>query len=216
MQTADFNHNDFSDQAEADKGLLTRFYLNPVQDPTASDEKGYPVIVEREYIEIRVAGERSAGVNRRATEGDKARFSRAYAAFKSRITEPESGTLLSEFPLITRAMAEQLAFINIKTVEQLASVSDGNIGNQMGGYAMREKAQKWLAARELVKDSEEKAALLDTIKTLQEQMAGLLAANSKVRVNASPSKEQESDAAVEGEGAEEGEAPIHRRGRNNR
>jgi hypothetical protein len=65
-------------------------------------------------------------------------------AFEKRVEPPTEGMPLSEWPQITRTQAEELSFMNAKTVEQLASMKDSNLGAIMGGYALREKAQKWL------------------------------------------------------------------------
>ena len=145
MQTAEYNHEDFqqNNQNEADKTLLVKFYLKSVPDTAESAEKGRPMFRELEYIDIKVPGQRD-GVARPATARDKGRFPQHYQAFKNRMEMPVSGTPLSEWSAVSRSMAEQLSFQNVKTVEQLADLNDSNMGFMPGLQTFKQKAKDWL------------------------------------------------------------------------
>lgn len=145
MQVAEFNHEDFevSQQAKQDEALLVKFYTKSVQDTARSASEGRPVFKDVEYVDIRIPGSRD-GAARPATVRDKARFPRHYQAFQQRIELPEEGTPLLEWPPMSRSMAEEMAFFNIKTVEQLANVSDGVAGQYMGAAVYKQKAIAWL------------------------------------------------------------------------
>lgn len=147
MQTAEYNHEDFSasKQDEADKTLLVKFYLKSVEDKAASIQEGRPIFREREYVDIKVPGQRD-GVARPASPADKARFPRHYAAFQNRMEAPSDGTPLTEWPAITRSVADQMSFENIKTVEQLANVNDSNMSSMPGLQTLKQKAKDWLLA----------------------------------------------------------------------
>ena len=144
--TAEYNHEDFeqTQQQEQDKTLLVKFFYKTVEDKGASAEQGRACFKEREYIDIRIPGTRGAGATRPATPRDKKRFERHYQAFKQRVELPLEGTPLSEWPVITRSQAEELAFASVKTVEQLANMSDAIASGFMGGQMFKAKAQKWL------------------------------------------------------------------------
>ena len=174
MQQAEFNHNDFADTAEADKSLMVKFFYKERPDSTKSEELGRPVFKEVAYIELRVAGQRDVQACRPATVADKQRFPRHFDAFERRVEAPTEGMPLSEWPQITRTQAEELSFINVKTVEQMASVKDANIGNMMGGYSLREKAQKWLEVNDKQSVDREKEELRGQVAELQAQMRQLL------------------------------------------
>lgn len=176
MQTADFNPDDFTQQgtAEADKGLLVRFFYNTVPDKQATEKEGRPVFKEVEYIEIRIPGKRDAQACRPATFADKKRFPEHYKAFKDRVDMPEMGWPLSEWPQITRSQAEELSFQNIKTVEQLAACPDSSIGNIMGGYGLKEKAQKAL------EEAKNPAAVAEKTRELEVQNKKLLEQNAEL------------------------------------
>lgn len=144
--TAEFNHEDFEQTraAEQDQKLLVKFYYKTVKDQDASEEQGRAVFKEREYVDIRIPGARGTGAARPATARDKKRFERHYQAFKQRIELPVEGTPLAEWPMVNRAMAEELSFAGIKTVEQLAGMADVVASQFMGGQMFKDKAQKWL------------------------------------------------------------------------
>ncbi len=147
MQTADFDHNDFNPQlqSEADKKLLVKFYSKSVPDNDASAREGRPMFKDKEYVDIRVPGARD-GVGRPATPRDKQRFPMHYSAFQQRIEAPVDGTPLSEYPAISRSLAEQLSFQNIKTVEQLADLNDNLMHTIPGAQNFKQKAKDWLEA----------------------------------------------------------------------
>ena len=181
MQTADFNHNDFSNTAEADKALMVKFFYKNVQNKLESEKQGRPVFKEKTYIEIRIAGQRDAQACRPVTHQDKQRFPAHFEAFEKRMEPPTEGMPLLEWSLVSRSQAEELAFLHIKTVEQLATVKDGNIQNFMGGYALREKAVKWLETSNAETVDREKEEMREELATLKAQVADLLAAGGDVK-----------------------------------
>jgi len=176
MQTAEFNHNDFSNTREADKALMVKFFPKTVQNKMESAKQGRPIFKDKVYIEIRIAGQRDAQACRPVTHQDKQRFPDHWKAYNDRTEAPTEGMPLKEWPAISRSQAEELEFLHIKTVEQLASVKDGNIQNFMGGYALREKAQKWLETNDAETADAEKEEMRSELADLKEQMAEMLAA----------------------------------------
>ena len=181
MQTAEYNHNDFNTASnEADKALAVKFFLKEVQDKQATSEQGRPIFKELEYIDIRTAGRAHALACRPATLADKNRFPRHYEAFKQRVAMPTEGTPLSEWPQISRTQATELAFVNVKTVEQLIAMADSNAMKFHGGLNLKRKAAEWLEAADATKlIAENQAAkdtidsLLDRVKALQEQVESM-------------------------------------------
>jgi len=185
MQTAEFDHNDFnkSNQKAGDEKLLVKFYVKARPDKVATLKEGRPMFKDVEYIDIRIPGSRD-GVGRPASDDDKARFPAHYDAFKKRTGEEVlDGTPLIEWPLLTRSQAEELAFFNCKTVEQLAAMTDGNAGNFMGIQVLKAKAVKWLEqaaedapALKLAAELEERDAKITEQATLIEELSARLSA----------------------------------------
>jgi hypothetical protein len=117
------------DQNIQDRSLNVRFRHVPKKDEVQSKEAGRPIFKSVEYVSISSPGDKFNGPDRPATDYDRRRFSRQYAAFRANKTEQHVGTLLSKWPLIEAAQVEELKFFNVHTVEHLASMPDGNIPN---------------------------------------------------------------------------------------
>jgi hypothetical protein len=189
---ADYNPDDFSanNQSRVDEGLLVRFYVKPIQKGT-NPKTGAPMFKDVDLIEIRVPGQKNFVVHP-VTQADVNRFPRHWKAYQDRIGDEDyiEGTLLAEWPLITRSLVEELSFANVKTVEQLVAMPDANKGQFMGIHTLVEKAKEWLARAaegQAASDLEEKLALRDAeIDELKAQMAELL----KPKAQAKPRKKK--------------------------
>lgn len=149
MELQSVNPDDFTSAAQnrLDATLLVKFYLESKQDKARSVQEGRAVFRDVEFIDIRTPGSKDS-VARPARPQDIARFPRHYEAFKKRIEMPVEGTPLAEWPIVTRSMADELAFYGIKTVEALANVSDSNLANFRGLGSFKRKAQEWLELAE--------------------------------------------------------------------
>lgn len=127
-----------------DENMLVRFVTHVLEDKNETKKQGRPIHKEHVFVEIMAPGEREV-FSELADNSHKARWPKHWEAFEKRQNqETVEGTPLSEWPGITRAMAEDLKFFNIYTVEQLATVSDGNVQNFQGLTTLREKAKKYL------------------------------------------------------------------------
>jgi len=146
MAIADFDVADFdgSKKAQLDKQLLVKFFYKTRPDSVETQRQGRPIFKDVEYIDIKVPGSRGTSVCRPARLADRQRFPEHYEAFKKRTEAPITGTPLAEWALIPRSAVEQLAFANVKTVEQLASLSDSYAGQMQGGYGYKRTAKEYL------------------------------------------------------------------------
>ena len=184
MQVAEFDTDNFEarHQSAEDRKLLVKFFIKPREDRQATLKAGRPVFKDVEYIDIKIPGSRNTGVSRPASPKDKQRFHEHYQAFKGRMEAPSEGTPLTEWPLITRSMCENLAFIHIKTVENLADVADNHISQFMGGLNMKQKAADWLevAADEapMLELKQQLAERDERISKMERQLEQLLAAQT--------------------------------------
>ena len=178
--------NDFENRYAGDKGVHARFYIFPQKNEAKSASAGRPIFEDTEFVEIFASGNSSNIVRRPARHMDKERFRRQYEAFKAGHEDQVQGTLLHEVPWITRSQVEELAYLRIRTLEQLANVSDAACGKHVGLYDLKSKAQKALAAAEgaapiteLTKENEELKRRLDQrdkeMDTMKEQMDKLIA-----------------------------------------
>lgn len=187
METPNYQDFQAGRESEADAALMVKFFHKEREDKSASAKEGRPIFKEVEYIEIRVPGKRDPQVCRPASDHDKQRFPRHYEMFKSRVEAPVEGTPLSEWPQMSRTMAEELSFLHIKTVEQLMAVSDTDISRVRGGLTMKQKAEAFLKYTDTTKLINEKEALEERlasqdeeIKRMQAQLSQLLAQQTPV------------------------------------
>jgi hypothetical protein len=180
----EYNPDDFqrSRQREADKALAVKFFYKPRQDMAATATEGRPIFKDVLYIQISTPGNRLGDICRPMTEQDKARFLDGYNSFVNRTSvEGLDGTPLLEWTQITRSQAEELSFLKIKTVEQLASVSDVHGSQIMGFQGLRDSAKKWLETSKEQNAAQKLQAELnkrdEQIALLQAQMQTLLNGN---------------------------------------
>lgn len=130
---------------EADKVLAVRFFRHPVRDAEKSEAEGRPIFTEKDYVEISIPGNKDHIVCHPVSEKDKMRFPEHWRLYTARVSqEVVQGTPLEEWPGITRGQVEELRFLNVRTVEQLAAVSDANGQRIMGINSLKDKAKAYL------------------------------------------------------------------------
>jgi hypothetical protein len=132
-----------------DAHLLVKFFMHPRLNQLKTKEMSRPIYEEQAYIQIMQPGNKDAIIIRPAMEMDKARFAEHYRKFEARESQDHfEGTLLDEWPGITRSQCEELKFLNIRTVEQLANLTDSNAQNVMGLNMLKQKANEFIEASE--------------------------------------------------------------------
>lgn len=136
---------------------------------------GKPTFNEVEMVEILVPADRNSAWYGRVTDEHRhVRFPKQYAAWKAGQEAPTTGTPLSQVAWLTRSQVEELAFNHVKTVEQLAELSDQGLQNavRMGGHALREKAQRHLQTIAGAAPNEKLAAENAELKANMDVMKG--------------------------------------------
>ena len=167
---------DHNNQYELDSRLYVQFFVEAVQNNFKSEQQGRPIFDEVEMVRVMTPGARDVMVGK-ATYQYQARFPKQYAAFKAGKEQPLEGTPLEEVPFLSVGQVAELKAINVKTLEQLANMSDANAQQIMGNFGLRQKAQNFLAVAkdnapftqmeaELAKRDAEIATLKDQIKQL--------------------------------------------------
>lgn len=146
-EVADFDVSDFEDE-NSTKGVYARFYWRPKKDEAASAVEGRPIFKDTEYVEIIAAGNSNNIVARPVSDIDRNRFRKAYAKFKEGDSEQLVGTPLVEIPWMTRSQVEELAYMKVRTVENLAELNDGACSGVPGLYDLKRKAQAWVKKAE--------------------------------------------------------------------
>ena len=124
--------------------LFIKFGMHAVKNEEKSLEAGRPIFEDREFVNIMVPGDKQNVIHREVRPDDKERFSRQYAAWKGGNGDQLVGTPLAEWPAVTRSQVEELAYHGVRTVEQLAAVSDGNASKMGPIQALRQKARDFV------------------------------------------------------------------------
>jgi hypothetical protein len=147
-----------------------RFYTKPVKNNFHSERVGRPVYDTGLYVEVITPGsaesqpeflcELTFSMESGSTEGQDptvkkyepycTKYAAQIESFKRQTgAYIVDGTPITQWPQIDVGTATTLNAIGILTVEQLAGVSDGNLGNLgTGGRTLREKAKQFIQSRE--------------------------------------------------------------------
>lgn len=160
-------------QAELDKSLLVKFEYRQRPDDAESLKQGRPMFKDVLYIDIKVAGSRTGGACRPARANDLKRFPAHYEAFLKRTEAPTSGTPLAEWALMSRSLVEELAYHNVKTVEQLVEMADVHVSKFQGLNGLKNKAKEWLKQAD-------KVAQINKIDSLEERLAQVIDRNEQL------------------------------------
>lgn len=161
-----------------DDQLFVKFEMHPKYHTSKSKEAGRPIFVEVPYVNIMQPGNKDSIIMRPATDMDKQRFAEHWKRFEAREDQnPAEGTLLEEWPGVTRSMCEELKFFNVRTVEQLANMSDSNTQNFMGIGYYKQKAKDYIEASnkgatvEALSDANKRIdQLLEAVEALKAQI----------------------------------------------
>ena len=152
-----------------DDKLHVRFFTKPRIDPAESDKAQRPIYKDTPYVEIMMPGDKHNIVVEPVWEQHKQRFPAHWAQFQAGEAEQVVGTPLKVAPFLTESQVEEMKHFKIRTIEQLAELSD-NAMNFMGANEFKQMARKYL---EKTKGAD---ALLARIEALEAENARLAAA----------------------------------------
>jgi len=174
-ETADYDAGDFEDHRKSDPKAFVRFHLLPKQNEAKSAEAGRPIFEDVEYVEIIVPGNETNRPVLKVTVIERQRFAQQYRRWKeSGVSDYNEGTPLTEVPWITRSQVEELAFARIKTLEQLAGVSDTVCQRMMGLTELRRKALDTMARAEAEAPFSKIQAQLDALVAANAALQGVV------------------------------------------
>ena len=126
-------------------GVYAEFSLKAKKTSDAG-ENGLPVYQDREWVEITPAGGNTI-TTRWATDKDKMRFANIYKAFKDGIEPPGEGLAIKNWPSVSPAESKMLRQANVRTVEDLAILSESGLKNVgFGARALQAKARNFLVS----------------------------------------------------------------------
>jgi len=166
-----------------ENGALVEFYRGAIQNNIKSAEAGRPIFDEHDFVRIQTPGDTRTLIETRAIDSHKQSYPKAWDAYSRGLEVVTEGTPLAEWHFATASQIKELQYVNIRTVETLADVSDANIQKMGPGYQqLRQRAREYIAqakdsahatktARENEKLREEMAIMKEQLEALQAQLA---------------------------------------------
>lgn len=169
MATADFDLEDFEDRTRSDAKAFVRFFYMPLKDEKASLKAGRPIHNDVEMCEIIVPGNQTNKPIKRVNDIIRQRYRIQYRKWKEsgNAESTPDGTALSEVAWITRSQVEELAYFQVRTLEQLAQVNDDFCSRVPGLLELRRKAKFMI-------DKAEEAAPFQQLQAQIDELKGLL------------------------------------------
>lgn len=138
---------DETPQIAMEDGVIVKFYIQAVKDEFKTKTENRPVFINMEMVEIMLSGDNKTVINEIVKDHHRNRFPQSYKAFKEGTILVAQGYPISKWDVLDPATKATLKYMNVHTVEQLAEMHDGVIGNLgMGAHEMREKARKHVKA----------------------------------------------------------------------
>lgn len=147
-----------------DESLFPIFYMGVLKNEERTVAEGRPIYDDVECVRVIIPGDKNNVVDRPVRQDDKRRWPKQYELFKAGAREDEqiSGTRLSDWPFLSRAQCEEYRYLGLRTVEQLAAVSDSVLSRVPGMAQLRLNAQVWL---DKAKGAAEAAAIAKELLT---------------------------------------------------
>ena len=168
----------------AEPGVRATFFKKAALHEGKSKEAGRQVYVDKDYIEIRVAGMDKSVHIAPVNDSHKARFPDEWERYQKGADVKREGTPVRCWPEMTPSQVASLEALNIFTVEDMATAPEfalQKIG--MGAREMQKSARRFLSLAQAAADVGQMDELKSTnesqaaqIKALQDQVAALMKA----------------------------------------
>jgi len=130
-------------------GCRPEFYFRSVHFDGLDAAAGKPVFKDVEYVRIVVPGDKTSQVDRKVRPEDLQRWPQQYAAWKANNELPMEGMPLEKWTLISPAEVDTFKYFKVRTVEDLAKLTDTQIQNLgTGAMRLRKEAIAWVQQAE--------------------------------------------------------------------
>jgi hypothetical protein len=163
---------------EDDHNLLVEFFVDKkLMGKKTEENGGRPVYEDREYVRIYVKGQKHQIVVDEVRESHKMRFPIAYQRFLMKKPAPVIGTPIELMPNVGPSLAGELKLLGLRTVEDLARITDDNVVQTIGhgARALIRQAQAFLerTSGENVELQQQNAQLRGELTALNKRLAAL-------------------------------------------
>lgn len=168
---------------------MPTFFVEAVELPAQSAAEGRPVFRDVEYVRILIPGDSKTEVIHKVSDKIRMEYRAEYEHWKRTQQQAVVGTPLEQWPGASASFIKTCKHFNVFSVESLAEMSDGLLGNLgMGAREMRERARAWLASAKdnavAEKLAAENSQLQAQIDSLTQQIAAMGARFSEIQAEA--------------------------------
>jgi hypothetical protein len=158
----------YLDESKQKDTVIPRFYIKSVRNETESKRTGSVVYEDREYVELRVPGDKLNIIVTKVDDNHRRRWPQYYKAFvENRVMKPD-GFPLNAWAIATPALISTLAELNCHTVEQLAGLPETSLPRFQGMLKIQQQAREFLKSKE---DAQVISRLQHSNDTLQERLS---------------------------------------------
>lgn len=156
-------------------GVIIQFSVEAKPDKAATTTAGRPVMKDVEYIRIMTPGSSNNVVHRPVEPKDLDAYGPQYERWQKSKENPVVGQPLREWPPLRPSEVATLVHNNVRTVEELAEVSDSNL--QRIGPGFMELRQR---ARDFIKAAKDDGHIASIRSELEETRAHLAATRKQL------------------------------------
>lgn len=173
-----------------ESNVFVSIYTDAVELKAESEKAGRPIFKDIPFIRITIPGDTNNIIERKLTEVDKQKYSKAWADFQKGESSGFTGTPLEQWPQITRAQVKESKYFECHTVEQLAGLTDSHCQKMgMGFRELREKAKSYLGVAESTAAATAQAAENDRLRQEMAELRAMIAGQAEKKAGR-PRKEE--------------------------
>lgn len=171
-------HDTLAAERGVPDGIIPKFYREKQFNPSKSKEAGRAIFEEYDAIELMIPGDHTTVHKDRATDEWVKRFPKQWSAYKDGMEQINGMPLEAWHEMIPHPGAiEEFRAMKIRSVEDLANLSDAFIARAPMGLEWRKKAQMEVERRKnadaLIEANSELTAKVEAMaKRLEELEAG--------------------------------------------
>src|SRR5258708_5368345 len=116
-----------SSEQQDDRSTIAVFYIKAVFNKHKTSLEGRQIYDDVEYIQIVQPANKNTIVDRKATDDDRRRFNARYRQFQEGQEQIGTGTPIEKWPILTPSEVQMFKAAGLKSIEQLAAVTDNNL-----------------------------------------------------------------------------------------
>lgn len=188
------SHEDYGPDTKLNVQFTVEPVLNKLETYLAG---GVPKYVDMDFITITIPGDRDLVVHTPVTDFYEWRFPNEFEKFKKGQDAALIGTPLDLWPALQPSQIVELKHQGIRTVEQLADLSDSSSGVMRGFHQLKHKAKQFLEdakdknATAIVRAQMEEQAARHAaeMKALEDRMTAMMAQALPKEKKAKPSED---------------------------